>query len=77
MQSSPAEKDLGLLVCERLDVPGNVLLQPRKAIVSWAAAEEMCAQGRGGGILPLCSVLVRHTWSVQLWGSQHRRDMLE
>ena len=40
IESSPAQKDLGLLVDEKLNIKSNACLQARKPTISWAASKE-------------------------------------
>ena len=46
-ESSPAEKDLGVLVDEKLDMSFSVCLQPRRPTVFWAALKKGWQAGRG------------------------------
>jgi len=74
IESSPEEKDLGVLVDEKLNVT-QLIAQNAKCILSCIKIN-MASRSREG-ILPLCSTLVRpHPEScIQLWSPQDREDM--
>ena len=76
MESSPAEKDLGLRVDEKLDVSQQCALAAQKANRVLGCITSSVASRSREGILPLCSDRVRPhlQFCVQLWGPQHRRD---
>ncbi|KAK4814684.1 hypothetical protein QYF61_025510 [Mycteria americana] len=70
IESSPEEKDLGVLVEEKLNMTRKCAPAAQKAnCIKTSRLREV--------ILPLYSALVRPhlRYCVQLWGSQHKKDM--
>jgi len=77
IESSPEEKGLEVLVDKKLNMTPQHALTVQKANCILGCIKSPVANRSREGILPLCSALVRpHQEScVQLWGSQHRKDM--
>jgi len=77
VESSPAKKDLGVLMYKKLDMSHQYAFSAQNTKCIMGCITSSVASRSSEGILPLCSMLVRPHWEscIRIWSPQHKKDM--